>query len=101
MSKTNNQAAIVGIGQTEFSKNSGRSEQQLAAEAVIAACNDAGINPEDIDGCITYTIDNSDEVDLLRSVGCKELNYTVRLPQGGAANAATLHHAKNAVEFLR
>ena len=35
MSKTNNQAAIVGIGQTEFSKDSGRSEQQLAAEAVI------------------------------------------------------------------
>ena len=28
------QAAIVGIGQTEFSKNSGRSELQLAAEAV-------------------------------------------------------------------
>ena len=98
MSKTNNQAAIVGIGQTEFSKDSGRSEQQLAAEAVIAACKDAGINPEEIDGCITYTIDNSDEVDLLRSVGCKEINYTVRLPQGGAANAATLYHAKNAVE---
>jgi len=98
MSKTNNQAAIVGIGQTEFSKDSGRSEQQLAAEAVIAACEDAGINPEEIDGCITYTIDNSDEVDLLRSAGCKELNYTVRLPQGGAANAATLYHAKNAVE---
>ena len=30
----NNQAAIVGIGQTEFSKNSGRSELQLSAEAV-------------------------------------------------------------------
>ena len=26
-------AAIAGIGQTEFSKNSGRSELQLAAEA--------------------------------------------------------------------
>ena len=36
------QAAIVGIGQTEFSKNSGRSEQQLAAEAILAACQDAG-----------------------------------------------------------
>ena len=29
--------AIAGIGQTEFSKNSGRSELQLAAEAVRAA----------------------------------------------------------------
>ena len=32
------EAAIVGIGQTEFSKNSGRSELQLASEAVRAAC---------------------------------------------------------------
>ena len=37
MVSLNNKAAIVGIGQTEFSKNSGRSELQLAAEAVRAA----------------------------------------------------------------
>ena len=37
------QAAIVGIGQTEFSKNSGRSELQLACEAVRAAIRDAGL----------------------------------------------------------
>ena len=30
-------AAIVGIGATEFSKDSGRSELRLAAEAVRAA----------------------------------------------------------------
>ena len=29
----NNEAAICGIGDTEFSKNSGRSELSLAAEA--------------------------------------------------------------------
>ena len=34
--------AIAGIGQTEFSKDSGRSELQLAAEAVRAAIDDAG-----------------------------------------------------------
>jgi len=39
------QACIVGIGQTEFSKASGRSEQQLAAEAVLMACQDAGVSP--------------------------------------------------------
>ena len=35
-------AAIAGIGHTEFSKSSGRSELQLAAEAVRAAIVDAG-----------------------------------------------------------
>ena len=41
--------ALVGIGQTEFSKNSGRSELQLAAEASTAALKDAGIEAKDID----------------------------------------------------
>ena len=40
-------AAIAGIGVTEFSKNSGRSELQLAAEAVLAAIRDAGLRPAD------------------------------------------------------
>ena len=38
-------AAIVGIGQTEYSKNSGRSELQLASEAVRNAIKDAGLSP--------------------------------------------------------
>lgn len=40
-----NKAAIVGIGQTEFSKDSGRSPHRLAAEASLAAINDAGLTP--------------------------------------------------------
>ena len=36
-------AAIVGIGQTEFSKNSGRSELQLTAEAIKSALDDCGL----------------------------------------------------------
>ena len=32
-----NKAVIAGIGQTEFSKNSGRSELQLACEAIKLA----------------------------------------------------------------
>ena len=37
-------AAIAGIGQTEFSKESGRTELQLACEAVLAALDDAGLD---------------------------------------------------------
>lgn len=92
------QACIVGIGQTEFSKASGRSEQQLAMEAILAACQDAGINPADIDGMTTFDLDNTDEVDVMRSLGAKEIKYTTRLPQGGAASVSTIVHAKNAVE---
>ena len=49
--------AIVGIGATEFSKNSGRSELQMASEAIIAAVEDAGLKIEDIDGLVKFSID--------------------------------------------
>jgi acetyl-CoA acetyltransferase len=86
-------AAIAGIGATEFSKESKRSELQLAAECSKAACDDAGVDPRDIDGMITFTIDNSDEVMLARALGVKDLAFTTRIPGGGAAAAATLYQA--------
>lgn len=93
MSRSFKEAAIAGIGQTEFSKASGRSELQLAAECSKAACEDAGINPKDIDGMITFTLDNTDEIHLCRCLGVKDLAYTTRIPGGGAAAVATIYQA--------
>ncbi len=93
MTRTFKDAAIAGIGATEFSKASGRSELQLAAECSKAALDDAGIHPSEVDGMITFTIDNSDEIGLARCLGVKDLAYTGRIPGGGAAAAATLYHA--------
>jgi acetyl-CoA acetyltransferase len=50
--------AVVGIGQTEFSKAAGRSETQLASD-VVAALADAGLSVADVDGLVSYTIDQS------------------------------------------
>jgi pimeloyl-ACP methyl ester carboxylesterase len=69
------EAAISGIGATEFSKNSGRSELQLAAECSLAACKDAGVDAREIDGMITFTIDNSDEINLARCLGVRDLSF--------------------------
>ncbi len=93
MARTFREAAIAGIGQTEFSKASKRSELQLAAECAMAACNDAGIKPADIDGMITFTLDNSDEIHLARCLGVTDLAYTTRIPGGGAAAVATISQA--------
>lgn len=87
------EVAIVGIGNTEYSKNSGRSELQLAAECSLSALQDAGINPADVDGMITFTIDNSDETGLTRCLGVRDLAFTSRVPGGGAGSVATLQHA--------
>lgn len=93
MSRRFRDAAIAGVGATEFSKDSGRSELQLAAECSKAALDDAGVKPSDVDGMITFTIDNSDEIGLARCLGVKDLAYTSRIPGGGAAAVATIYHA--------
>src|SRR3954469_22100876 len=97
MPSLKNKAAIVGIGQTEFSKNSGRSELQLASEAARAAIEDAGLQPADIDGTVTFTADANDELALMRSVGISRLRWCSRTPFGGGGASATVEQAAAAV----
>ena len=92
------QAVVAGIGQTEFSKDSGRSELQLACEAIVAALDDAGLSPADVDGMTTYTVDNSEDVDLVRSLGVENLRFSSRVGHGGGGSVGTLAHAMAAVE---
>ena len=74
-----NRAAIVGIGQTEFSKASGRSELQLACEATRAALDDAGLRPQDVDGLVTFTMD------IVNDVSHCEIFDALRLSDGPVA----------------
>jgi acetyl-CoA acetyltransferase len=97
MSALKNQTAVVGMGQTAFSKHSGRSELQLASEAVRAAVTEAGLEPSDIDGTVTFTQDPNDELALMRSVGIEELRWTSRTPFGGGGASATMQQASAAV----
>ncbi|MCU1648831.1 MAG: hypothetical protein JWN03_9106 [Nocardia sp.] len=90
-------AAIAGVGQTEFSKDSGRSELQLACEAVRHALADAGLQPADVDGLVTMTVDDNDELALMRSVGIDRVRWTSRTPFGGGGSAAMVEHAAAAV----
>jgi acetyl-CoA acetyltransferase len=94
-----NRAAIVGIGCTEFSRNSGRSEYQLALEAAVAACRDAGISPHEID-CITlssYQPETVDEAELINGLGIPNLSYFGLVGHGGGAPCAVVGHAALAV----
>lgn len=92
-----NEAAIVGIGQTEFSKNSGRSELQLTAEAIKAALDDCGLKPSDVDGMTTFTLDTTDEIEAARAVGIGDLTFFNRIPHGGGAAIGVVQHAVMAV----
>jgi acetyl-CoA acetyltransferase len=89
--------AIAGIGQTEYSKAAGRSETQLACEAIVAALKDAGLTTEDLDGFVSYTIDPVEETELVRSLGVSEVNWSSRVPYGGGGSQGVLLHARAAV----
>jgi acetyl-CoA acetyltransferase len=89
--------AIAGIGQTRYARRDERSESRLAAEAALAALNDAGVAPGDVDGMITYTLDPVDEIAMCRALGVRDLAYTSRVPGGGAGAIGTLYQAATAV----
>ena len=90
-------AAIVGIGATEFSKNSGRSELRLAVECVTEALADAGLAPSDVDGMATFTMDQNPEIEVNRAIGGGDLRFFARTHYGGGAACAPLLHAAMAV----
>ncbi|MEU9250812.1 lipid-transfer protein [Streptomyces sp. NPDC048270] len=90
-------AAIAGIGATEFSKDSGRSELKLAVEAVHAALDDAGLTPADVDGMVTFTMDTSPEITVAQAAGIGDLSFFSRIHYGGGAACATVQQAALAV----
>ncbi|MER7725053.1 lipid-transfer protein [Streptomyces sp. NPDC096323] len=90
-------AAVAGIGATEFSKESGRSELKLAVEAVHAALDDAGLTPADVDGLVTFTMDTSPEITVAQAAGIGELSFFSRIHYGGGAACATVQQAALAV----
>jgi acetyl-CoA acetyltransferase len=90
-------AAIVGVGQTEFSRHADRSETQLAAEAIVAALADAGLAVDAIDGLVSYTIDPVEETELVRAVGISEIAFSSRVPYGGGGSQGVVLHAATAI----
>lgn len=91
-------ASICGIGQTEFSANSGRSEMRLALEAILAAVADAGLEPRDIDGFVRYTWDSTTEADLTTALGLDDLRYYGEVEHGGVNCCGAVAQAAAAVE---
>ncbi len=95
--RTARQAAIVGIGATEFSKDSGRTPMHLAVEACVAACDDAGLDPRRVNGMVTYSAEQNPEIEVARNLGIAELTHFSMVHHGGGAPAGCVAQAVNAV----
>ncbi len=91
------QTAIVGIGATEFSKDSGRTPMQLAVEACLAACADAGVDPTVVDGMSLFSMERNYEIDVARNLGIPRLRFFSMVNHGGGGGCGTVALASMAV----
>jgi acetyl-CoA acetyltransferase len=89
--------AIAGIGATDFSRNSGRSDLTLACQAALAAIADAGMTPADIDGIVRSDMDTVYHHDLAHALGIDNLTYWSQVGPGGVGPCAMVAQAVGAV----
>src|SRR5881227_2845594 len=89
--------AIVGIGQTAFAKHLPEDERTLACRAVLAALDDAGIAPGEVDALASYTMEETDEVELAKSIGLGDLTFFSKAGYGGGGSCATVAHLAAAI----
>src|SRR6476660_7142611 len=97
MAGIGDRAAVVGIGETEYSNDSGRSELQLACEAIVRALEDAGLSTEDVDGITKLTGCSVSEALIATTLGIPNLRFFGEIGYGGGGSHATVVHAAMAV----
>jgi len=90
-------AAIVGIGQTRFTKHLDEPEKVLALQAIAAALADAGIDPSEVDGLSSYTLETTEEIEIARNLGLGDITWFSQVGYGGGAGCGVVGNAAMAV----
>jgi acetyl-CoA acetyltransferase len=89
--------AIAGIGETEFAKQLAPSEKALACRAILTALDDAGIAPGEVDGFASYTMEQTDEVEIAKNIGAGGVTFFSQVPYGGGAGPGCVGHLAMAI----
>ena len=93
-------SAVIGIGETTYYKRGSapHAEFKLALEAIVKACEDAGIQPRDIDGFASFSNERSDPSQLAAALGCRELRFAnMQWGGGGGGGSAAIGNAASAI----
>jgi acetyl-CoA acetyltransferase len=86
-------AALTGVGETRYSRQSGRSVLALQLEAALNAIRDAGLDPKQIDGIIPYGSMAVVAEDFVTNFGIPDLKFSGVTPLGGASAVAAIQCA--------
>ncbi|MEU1625848.1 lipid-transfer protein [Streptomyces sp. NPDC020096] len=97
MASLKDATAIVGIGQTAFAKRLDDPEKTLACRAILAALDDAGIEPSEVDAFASYTMEETDEVEIAKSIGAGDVTFFSKVGYGGGGSCATVAHLAAAI----
>jgi acetyl-CoA acetyltransferase len=92
--------AIVGVGETTYYKHGQAPEAEitLALRAILRACEDAGIDPREVDGFASYSNDRNDPSRLAAALGLPELRFSnMQWGGGGGGGSAAVGNAAAAV----
>nr|WP_315593233.1 acetyl-CoA acetyltransferase [uncultured Cupriavidus sp.] len=79
------QVAVIGVGESQYYRHgkSPDSEFKLALQAILAACQDAGISPREIDGFSSFSDDRNDPSRIAAALGLPRLRATTMQWGGG------------------
>jgi acetyl-CoA acetyltransferase len=98
MGNLRDQYCIVGVGETEYSRNSGRTTRAMAVEAIKKAMADAGLHPRDVDGMMSYqNNDSTFSLVVAGDLGLR-LNFFMDVVGGGSSTEALIGLAMGAIE---
>ena len=90
--------AIVGVGETEYKRGSGRTTRAMGTTAIRNAINDAGLKPSDIDGMLSYQGNNSTFSGMISGDLGMRLNFFMDVFGGGSSTEALIGIAIGVME---
>ena len=91
-------AVVAGLGALPFAKDIGMTERRAGALAILAALDEAGLQPADVDGMTRSVWERTTEMEMARLLGVGNLRYFGSVDYGGGAGAPLLAQAAMAIE---
>ena len=81
--------AIAGVGYRQYKRGTAPApERGVLVRAIVDACEDAGFDPADVDGFVSYGDDRNEPARLMPDLGTRELTWSSSVWGGGGGGIA-------------